>query len=92
MNFRTISNTSSRKSRFWRWLIHPLLNYYRWKQKREKARIIYSLCIADIETVAAEQLSRPLTSEELLSVIEQLPRYIHWYDAIADAIYRTQHV
>ena len=56
---------------------------------RNRKKIIYSLNIEDIQTVAQETLSRDLTDKELELVIEQVPRYIHWFDAIDNAIFFT---
>jgi hypothetical protein len=56
---------------------------------RNRKKIIYSLNIEDIQTVAQETLSRDLTDKELERVIEEVPRYVHWYDAIDNAIFFT---
>jgi hypothetical protein len=68
-----------------RWLdiIDPRL----WEQNRKKVQIVYSLCVEDIETVALEVLLRPLTREEQQQVIDKLPRYVHWFEAIELVIY-----
>lgn len=70
----------------WLDIIDPRL----WKQNRKRAKIVYSLCVEDIETVALETLSRPLTREEQQLVIDKLPRYVHWFDAIESAIYELE--
>ncbi len=49
-------------------------------------KIIYKLCIADIQTVALETLDRKLTDDELNKILEPIADKITWYDAIDDAI------
>lgn len=53
---------------------------------KENARVIYSLCIEDIQTVAQEEYGRSLTKEELEIIEEELGDFIKWYDAIDAAI------
>ncbi len=50
-------------------------------------RIVYSLNVEDIQTVAEERLQHPLTASEIQIVEQHIPDYINWFDAIADAIY-----
>ena len=45
-------------------------------------KIVYSLCIGDIQNVAEEKLERQLTEQELKEVIEKVGDYISWSDAI----------
>lgn len=47
-----------------------------------KSKIVYSLNIDDVQTVALEDLSRNLTAEELKYVVDNLPLYIAWQEAI----------
>ena len=53
---------------------------------RNSEEIVYSLCVEDIQCVAEEDYSRPLTEAELQSVIEKLPDYIDWWEAISSTI------
>ena len=46
-----------------------------------KSKIVYSLNIDDVQTVALEDLSRNLTADELKYVIDNLPAYIDWQQA-----------
>jgi len=48
--------------------------------------IIYSINIEDIQTVAAEELGRLLTEDELKIISNELGEYINWYDAIVAAL------
>ncbi len=50
-------------------------------------KIIYSLCIEDIQDVANEELERNLTQNEIEKVIEGIEENSNWYDAITNAIY-----
>ncbi|MCK9426393.1 MAG: hypothetical protein M0Q21_10175 [Ignavibacteriaceae bacterium] len=45
-------------------------------------KIIYSLCVGDIQDAAEDELNRKLTEEELKKVINRVGDYISWYDAI----------
>lgn len=60
------------------------------KRHRRKANIVYSLCMEDIDTVAFETLSRPLTREETQLIIDELPKHVKWFDAIESAIYESR--
>lgn len=48
-----------------------------------KARIVYSINVEDLQTVAEQELGRELTDEEIKIVEERLGDYIDWYGAIA---------
>lgn len=48
-----------------------------------KDRIIYSINVEDLQTVAEQELERELTDEEIKIVEEHLGDYIDWYGAIA---------
>jgi len=48
-----------------------------------KDKIVYSICIGDIQEVAQDELNRKLTEEELKKVIDKMGDYITWYDAIS---------
>ena len=49
-------------------------------------KIIYELRINDIQEIAEQDLERELTKEELGKVIELVPNYVNWSDAISFAI------
>jgi hypothetical protein len=49
-------------------------------------KIIYSINIEDIQTVAEQELGRKLTEEELRLVENKLGDYVGWYEAILNAI------
>ena len=49
-------------------------------------RIIYSLNVEDLQTVANDEISRDLTEEEIKIVEESVADYITWYQAISLAI------
>jgi len=48
--------------------------------------IIYSLNIADIQTVAQQEIGRDLTHKEIEKIKDSIATKIDWYDAISDAI------
>ena len=58
----------------------------------DRQRIVYSLNVEDLQTVANDRLSRDLTAAEIASVEERLGDYIPWHEAIslaiADALYQ----
>ncbi|MHB8578547.1 MAG: hypothetical protein ACYDA4_01640 [Ignavibacteriaceae bacterium] len=45
-------------------------------------KIVYSLCIGDIQDVAEEKLERKLDEQELKEVVDKVGDYIPWFDAI----------
>ena len=49
-------------------------------------KIIYSLTVEDIQTVANQEIERNLSSEEIEKIIETIAEKINWYGAIADSI------
>lgn len=49
-------------------------------------RIVYSINVEDIQTVAIDELGRPLTNKEVKLVEEKFGDYLGWYEAIALAI------
>ena len=49
-------------------------------------KIIYSLNIKDIQTVALEEVQRNLSSEEIKKIIDPIAERMNWYDAIANSI------
>ncbi|MEA3476251.1 MAG: hypothetical protein U9R23_07420 [Candidatus Cloacimonadota bacterium] len=52
----------------------------------EKDKIIYSINIEDVQTVAKQELNRRLSDEELKMVETRLGDYIDWYEAINTTI------
>lgn len=51
-----------------------------------KNQIIYKITVADIQTVAKENYSRELTSDEIKKISDSIGEKISWYDIIHDAI------
>jgi len=49
-------------------------------------KIIYSINIEDVQTVAEQELERKLTAKELRLVEDKVGDYINWYEAILNAI------
>jgi predicted transcriptional regulator len=49
-------------------------------------RVIYSLNVEDLQTVANDELARDLSEEEIRIVEENVADYITWYQAISLAI------
>lgn len=49
-------------------------------------KIIYSLCVEDIQNVAEQEIDRELTGEEIESIKDLVSANIDWYSAITDAI------
>jgi len=52
----------------------------------KKGKIIYSLNIEDIQTVALQEIERNLSSEEIEKIIYSIADKINWFDAIANSI------
>ena len=50
------------------------------------SKIIYSINIEDVQTVAKQELKRKLSEEELKMVELKLGDYIDWYEAINTTI------
>ncbi|MFQ5602644.1 MAG: hypothetical protein ACE5HS_05195 [bacterium] len=46
-------------------------------------KIIYSINIEDVQTVAEEEFGRELTDDELKFVEDKIGGYIDWYDTIS---------
>ena len=46
-------------------------------------RIVYSINVDDLQTVAEQALERELTDEEIKIVEDRLGDYIDWYGSIA---------
>lgn len=49
-------------------------------------KIIYSLTVEDIQTVAEGVLGRELSIDEIESITDSIADNINWYAAIADSI------
>ena len=52
----------------------------------KKSKVIYSINIEDLQTVAEQELERELTDEEIKDVEKRLGDYIDWYGAIASTL------
>lgn len=52
-------------------------------------KIIYSINIEDIQTVAEEELGRKLSRKELKIIEDKIGNYIDWYEAILTAINKS---
>ena len=57
--------------------------------KMKSSKIIYSLNVEDIQTVALEVVERKLSPEEIEKIKESIADKIYWYNAIADSINET---
>ena len=51
-----------------------------------KDKIIYSINIEDLQTVAEQELERELTNDEIEIVEKRLGDYLDWYGAIASTL------
>lgn len=49
-------------------------------------KIIYSICIEDVQNVAEQELDRELSKDELKIVEEKIGEYFNWYDTISAVI------
>jgi len=52
----------------------------------KKSKVIYSINIEDLQTVAEQELERELTDEEIRNVEKRLGEYIDWYEAIVSTL------
>ena len=52
-------------------------------------KIIYSLNVKDIQTVANKELRRDLSPREIKKILNTIGEKINWYDAIADSVNET---
>ena len=48
-----------------------------------KDKVIYSINVEDLQTVAEQEIERELTDEEIEIVVKRLGDHIDWYGAIA---------
>ncbi len=53
---------------------------------RKRDRIVYSLNVEDLQTVAEQELERELSDEEIKIVENRLGDYIDWYGSIASVL------
>jgi hypothetical protein len=53
---------------------------------KDKNKIVYSLNIADIQTVAIQEMGRELIADEIEKVKDSIGEKINWYDAILNSI------
>lgn len=53
-------------------------------------KIVYSISIEDIQTVAQQEFGRTLTQPEIEIISEKLGNNLSWYDAIQNTI--NQHL
>lgn len=60
------------------------------ERKLGKNKILYSINVADVQTVAQELIERDLTDEEVLMVSGKIGDHIAWFDAIWHAMQDTQ--
>ena len=51
-----------------------------------KNRIIYSIDVEDLQTVAEEELDRELTDEEIKIIENKICDYIDWYGAVCNVM------
>lgn len=56
------------------------------KRQRSEKRIIYSINVEDIQTVADEVLKRPLTEAEIAKIEDAVGENVSWFDAIEQAM------
>ena len=56
------------------------------KRQGSEGRIIYSINVEDIQTVADEVLKRPLTEAEIAKIEDAVGENISWFDAIEQAM------
>jgi hypothetical protein len=49
-------------------------------------KIIYSISVGDLQTVALEELHRKLAAEEIKRVEDKAGDYIDWFEAICSVI------
>ncbi len=49
----------------------------------ERDRVVYSINVEDLQSVAEQELDRELTDEEIKLVEDRLGDYIDWYETIA---------
>ena len=55
-------------------------------QNNQNEKIIYSINIEDIQTVAQDELERDLTLDEIKNIEDAIAENLDWYGAISNAI------
>lgn len=55
-------------------------------ERDELERIIYSLCVKDLQIAAKKKLKRKLTKHEVSILEDKIGDYIDWYNAIENCI------
>lgn len=55
-------------------------------QNNKNEKIIYSINIEDIQTVAQDELDRDLTLDEIKNIEYAIAENLDWYSAISNAI------
>lgn len=55
-------------------------------EKLNRNTIIYSLNVADVQTVALEEVGKELSKEEIEKIRDLIASNISWYDAISTSI------
>lgn len=53
-------------------------------------KIIYSLTVEDIQSVANQEIERDLSSIEIEKITDAIAEKINWYDAIANSIHQKE--
>jgi len=56
------------------------------KIMKTKDRIVYSINVEDLQTVAEQELDRELSDDEIEIIENRLGNYIDWYGTIALAL------
>ncbi|MGD1008452.1 MAG: hypothetical protein ABR980_14620 [Ignavibacteriaceae bacterium] len=51
-----------------------------------KNKIIYSLSVVDLQSVALDSIERELTDEEIKKVTNEIEKSINWYEIIENVI------
>lgn len=53
---------------------------------KNNERVVYSINVEDLQTVAEEELGRKLTPTEIGLVENKLGDFVDWYEAVVSAI------
>jgi len=61
-------------------------------KKRAGNRIVYSICVDDIQEIAQEDIGRVLTDKEVALVERELGDYVDWSQAISHTILNVMHL
>lgn len=52
----------------------------------DNQRVVYSINVEDVQTVAIKEIGRPLDEDEIEIIADKLGDTIEWYDEVANAI------